>query len=52
MSWEHFQLGMDALQHEDGRRFLTSARAARVAQMKGDDYVAEMRAEETLLGLR
>jgi hypothetical protein len=45
-------IGLRALQHEDGRAFLTAARAGRVAQADAKEYAAAVRQQETALGLR
>jgi hypothetical protein len=52
MSWEHFELGLRALQHEERRAFLTATRAARVAYHADEKgFLAAVRDESTLAGL-
>jgi hypothetical protein len=51
-SWEHFIVGIRRIEYQEGRRFLTLARANRVAQAKEDDFRRVMQLEEKFLGLR
>ncbi len=45
-------MGLRVMQHEDGRRFLTASRAAKMGQADGKEFDRIVKQEERLLGLR
>lgn len=53
LSWGHFVTGNRALSHIDGRDFIASARAARMAQIAdGKEFQKAIEAEERMIGIR
>lgn len=52
MSWEHFEVGLQALAYMERRELISGARASRLAQASQKEYTAGIEEQQMLAGLR